>query len=209
MTAIDFERASTEDRPTPDPVAPVAHLDLALTAQLVIGWAGEAGEDRRLGWWRSDLVSEFGGEDLFRRLLPSTWRWAALQAARETARRRDAELRREDHDHDRIISLFHLGFDLDEGVEERLQDLKRAGRDPQEALPGLAVIFEACADGWRHESFLAWVRGHGDAEASPSPTGRRLAGAPPASLDLLVGKLVAALAPTGDRYPLPHFRRAS
>ena len=114
-----------------------ADVDAALTAQLVVAWAGEGGEESRLGWWRSDLVSEFGGEDLFRRLLPSTWAWAVLQAARETARRKDAELRRQDHDPDRILSLFSLGFELDERIDERLQDLKRGRRARSEALPGL------------------------------------------------------------------------
>ena len=75
---------------------PMSDIDMALTSQLVVAWAGETGEEPRLGWWRSDLVSEFGGEDLFRRLLPGTWRWAALQGAREAARRTDAELRSHD-----------------------------------------------------------------------------------------------------------------
>ena len=65
-------------------------IDYALTAQLVVGWAGESGEQKRLGWWRSDLVSPYGGMDLFKSLLPSTWEWAVLQGARETARRREA-----------------------------------------------------------------------------------------------------------------------
>ena len=117
----------------------MSDIDMALTSQLVVAWAGETGEERRLGWWRSDLASEYGGEDLFRRLLPSTWRWAALQGAREAARRVDAELRRRDHEPDRIVSLFSLGFELDERIEERLADLKRSGRTPDEALPGLAV----------------------------------------------------------------------
>lgn len=70
--------------PAPNPrVVPVAELDHALTAQIIIAWAGEKGEDPRLGWWRCDLVSEFGGEDLFKRLLPNTWDWAVLQGARE------------------------------------------------------------------------------------------------------------------------------
>ena len=53
---------------------PTSALDGALTAQLAVAWAGEKGEEPRLGWWRSDLASELGGEDLFRRLLPHTWR---------------------------------------------------------------------------------------------------------------------------------------
>jgi hypothetical protein len=70
---------------------PMSEIDRALTAQFVVAWAGEGGEEKRLGWWRSDLVSEFGGKDLFRRLLPKTWAWAVLQAVREAARRKDAE----------------------------------------------------------------------------------------------------------------------
>ena len=68
-------------------------LDLALTAQIAVAWAGEGGEEPRLGWWQTDLVSEFGGEDLLRRLLPKTYPWAMLQAVREAGRRKDEELR--------------------------------------------------------------------------------------------------------------------
>lgn len=183
---------------------PMSDVDFALTAQIVVAWAGEAGEEKRLSWWRSDVISEFGGEDLFRRLLPSTWQWAVLQGVRETARRRDAELRRQDHDPDRIISLFNFGFELDERVEERFQDLKRTGRVPQEVLPGLAII----SDGWSQACFYEWVAAHGDAETSVTPVGRRLKGAPPSGLDQLVRRLVAGLAPAADNYPLPHFHRA-
>jgi hypothetical protein len=182
----------------------MSDIDTALTSQLVVAWAGETGEERRLGWWRSDLVSEYGGEDLFRRLLPGTWRWAVLQGAREAARRKDAELRRRDHDPDRIVSLFSLGFELDERIEERFQDLKRSGRVPDESLPGLAVI----SDGWAQEGFWDWVNGHGEADAATSPAGRLLKGSPPIAVDQLVRKLVAGLAPAAENYPLPHFRRA-
>ena len=54
-------------------------LDFLLTAQFSVAFAGEGGESPRLGWWRTDLVSEFGGHDLFQRLLPATW--AATQAS--------------------------------------------------------------------------------------------------------------------------------
>ena len=89
---------------------PRSELDGILVAQLAIAWAGESGEEPRLGWWRSDLTSEFGGEDLLQRLLPRTWRWATLQGAREAARRRDAEARGKDHAPDSLLSLFRLGF---------------------------------------------------------------------------------------------------
>src|ERR1043165_1873766 len=113
------------------PSAPIrsvstADLDTVLTAQLIVAWAGEGGEEPRLAWWRSDLVGEYGGKDLFKRLLPATWMWAGTQAAGEVARRTDAEARRKADDYDRVRSLFSLGFEVDEQIEERLQDLKRS-----------------------------------------------------------------------------------
>jgi hypothetical protein len=111
---------------------PARRLDDVLTLQLAVAWAGESGEAPRLGWWRTDLVSEFGGEDLFRRLLPHTWRWAVFEAVREAARRVDARSRSRDHDPDGLLSLFHLGFDADEQLEQRLADLKRGSAPPKE-----------------------------------------------------------------------------
>jgi hypothetical protein len=182
----------------------MSEIDRALTSQFVVAWAGETAEEKRLGWWRSNLVAPYGGMDLFRRLLPSTWEWAVLQGAREAARRKDAELRRQDHDRDRILSLFSFGFELDERIDERLQDLKRSGRSPQDALPGLADGIDPV---WKRDRFLDWVRGHGEAETTAVPLGRRVKGTAPASLDLLVRHLVAALAPLADNYPMPHFKR--
>ena len=178
----------------------------SLTAQIVVAWAGEAGKDdsRRLGWWTSDLVSEYGGEDLFKHLLPTTWRWAVLQAARETAGRADAAIRRQDHDPDRILSLFRFGFETDERIDERLQDLKRSGREPREALPGLEPI----SPRWDPEAFFDWVRGHGEVDTVATPIGRRIKGNPPGTFGELVRRLVAGLAPAADAYPLPHYRSA-
>lgn len=184
--------------------APTSELDLLLTAQLAVAWAGEAGEERRLGWWRTDLTSEFGGHDLLARLLPHTWPWAALQGAREAARRRDAELRSKANDPDKVLSLFSLGLTLDERADERLHELKRSGSAPNVALPALD---ELLSESWSAEAFLRWVQSHGDAVYSAAPIGRLLKGAPPEELDRLVRNLVAALAPLTDSYPLPHFRR--
>jgi len=179
-------------------------IDSVLTAQLAVAWAGEKGEEPRLGWWRSDLASEFGGEDLFRRLLPHTWRWAVLQGAREAAIRRDRELRAQDHDADRIVSLFRFGFEVDERIEERLGQLKGSGREPVAALPGLRDVI---TDTWHRERFADWVDGHGRAELTTVPIGRRLKGAEPGDLETLVARLVSALHPLSPHYPLPHFRR--
>jgi hypothetical protein len=188
-------------------VPSVDALDRVLTAQLAVAWAGEGaegGEDARLGWWRTDLASELGGEDLFRRLLPATWRWAVLEAAREAARRVDHGLRRREHDPDRLVTLFHLGFELDERLAERLLALKCAGRAPEAALPGLAGVVGPV---WDRAAFAAWLGAQGEAEASVVPSGRLLAGAPPAEPVRRVRALTAALLPLADRYPLPHFRR--
>lgn len=195
----------------PDPTPPrrerapiaLSAVDRALTAQIVVAWAGEGGEEKRLAWWRTDLISEFGGLDLFRRLLPHTAAWAVLQGAREAARRTDAELRARASDPDRVLSLYSLGFERDERLTERLQDLKRAGRPPADALPGLADVITS---DWRRDRFVDWVHGHGDPDTTASPTGRLIKGTAPDDLDLLIRRLVAALAPVGDHYPLPHYR---
>lgn len=187
------------------PVPLASELDLLLTAQFAVAWAGEGhvGEEPRLGWWRSDLTSEFGGRDLFERLLPRTFRWAVLQAVREAARRVDAELRARASNPDGVLSLFNLGFDLDERAEERLQELKRGDRAPEEALPGLTDVL---TETWDPNHFAAWLRSHGKVDVKPEPLGRRLVGAPPAALGDLVGNLVAALYPLAPNYPLPHYR---
>lgn len=179
-------------------------LDLALSAQIAVAWAGEGGEEPRLAWWRSDLTSEFGGEDLFKRLLPHTWDWAAVQAVREAARRHDAQLRAKVHDPDTVVSLFHLGFALDERLDERLLELKREGKHPGIALPRYGELLD---QGFSRDAFRAWIRSHGDAVYEAAPSGRQLSGPPPGELDALVRRLVAALEPLADAYPLPHFRR--
>ncbi len=194
---------SGTSRMRPGPT-PLSHVDLALAAQLAVAWAGESGEDKRLGWWRTDLASEFGGEDLFRRLLPSTWRWAVLQAAREAGRRKDAKLRRKAHDPDQIISLFNLGYDLDARIEDRLGDLKRGGHDPLEALPGLKGIVDV---DWDQDRFLEWASSQAEVKTSASPAGRRIKGEPPPDLEARIRSLLAALTPLSKSYPLPHFRR--
>ena len=189
------------------PAPQTAEVDLLLTAQIAVAWAGEGhvGEEPRLGWWRSDLTSEFGGRDLFERLLPRTHRWAVLQAVREAARRTDAELRERASNPDGVTSLYSLGFDLDERAEERLMELKRAGAPPETALPGLGAVIR---DAWDLAAFAAWVQSHGKVEHKVEPLGRRVVGNQPPALGDLVRRLVAALYPLAPAYPLPHFRSA-
>jgi hypothetical protein len=208
--SMDLFEQSGRRRPGAAPS--VEALDAALSAQLLVAWAGEGGETPRLGWWATDLVSEYGGEDLFRRLLPDTWAWAVLEGAREAARRTDAELRARDHEPDVILSLFHLGFELDERLDERLADHKRSREAPLARLPGLALVNA----GWSRPGFEAWLAAHPEPATSPSSIGRRLRGAAPGldapegHLDLAatVAALVGGLRPLGPSYPLTHFRRA-
>jgi hypothetical protein len=185
---------------------PVSALDTVLTAQFAIAWAGEGGEEKRLAWWRTDLHSKYGGLDLYQRLLPNTAEWAVFQSLRETARRKDAELRGEAHDAEELISLFSLGFDIDERLDDRLSDLKRNRVAPLEALPGLN---EVVSDKWNREHFVEWLDGHGAADFTNVPAGRRLKGKQPDSLELTVSNLLAAFKPLADAYPLPHYRRSS
>ena len=185
---------------------PLSVLDYLLTAQFAIAWAGEGGEDSRLGWWRTDLQSEFGGEDLFRRLLPHTWEWAVFQSMREAARRRDFELRGEAHDADEILSLFYFGFDIDERVDDRLADLKRRKAVPTIALPGLHEVVSVA---WNPDHFAEWLDGHGSVDFTNVPSGRRLKGKQPDSLELMVSNLIAGFKPLSDSYPLPHYRRST
>jgi hypothetical protein len=51
------------------------------------------------------------------------------------------------------------------------------------------------------------VAGHGEATVVTAPVGRRLKGDAPVSVELLVKKLVAALHPLADAYPMPHARK--
>jgi hypothetical protein len=199
-----FEREEASSSVEHAPI-PLSEIDGALTAQLSVAWAGELGDPKRLGWWRSNFVSEFGGEDLFKRLLPSTWEWAVLEAAREAVLQKEAEFLRMDPEPDRIVSLFHLGFAEDERISERLRDLKRAAGKPHEVLPSLT---EVVGRTWSPQNFFDWVVSRGSPETVATSIGRRLKGAPPLSLQQRVSHLLSALAPPSDQYPLPHFRRS-
>lgn len=183
-----------------------SQIDDLLSAQIIVAWAGESGGDdeRRLGWWRSDLISEFGGQDLFERLLPHSWQWAMFQAVREAARRHDQKIRESDHNADRLLSLFSLGFEIEERTDERLQDLKRSGKTPHECLTELKTMLDA---GWSNEAFEKWVTKRGKADFTQQPGGRRLKGKMPESLSEATSRLIAALAPIEEAYPMPHFRR--
>lgn len=193
-------------RSAPAPAAlalPDTALDFILTAQLAVAWAGEGGEAPRLGWWKTFMVHEDGGLALFADLTPSTHRWVVFQGAREAARRADAAMRARDHDPDRLYSLYRHGFDIDERLDERLLDHKRAALDPLVALPGLK---ELCTERWDAAHFADWVAGHGTVNVVGTPAGRRLTGPPPSDVEGRTRNLVAGLHPASPTYPLPHYK---
>ncbi len=180
-------------------------LDEILAIQLTVAWAGEGRcEPRRLGWWDTDVIDEAGGGDFFARLLPKTHVWAALEAAREAARRVDADARQGMAAPDAVRSLFFLGFALDEQLDDRLAMLKRQGAEgvsPNEAL-ALPLMLDAEFDQSALEAALAL-----DSKEmfKTEPTGRLLQGVS-TEPQALVRRLAAALVPLGDHYPLPYIQ---
>ncbi len=61
----DIETEKYKNKTTPE------ELDAVLMLQFFIAWAGEGLTDpSRLGWWSTQLLDEWGGEDLFKRLFP-------------------------------------------------------------------------------------------------------------------------------------------
>lgn len=178
-------------------------LDEILSLQLLVAWAGEGLSDPpRLGWWRTMLVDEFGGEDLFKRLTPRTWKWAVLEAARVAARSVDADTRSHAADGDQLLSLFHFGFVIDEQLDDRLSELKRSTPDPIEALPGLGATTKS----WDAAAFLKGLGALATPTFAGSSVGRRLKGELPADHVLAARMLAAAMSPLSERYPAPHFK---
>lgn len=178
-------------------------LDHILTMQLLVAWAGEGDtEPARLGWWRTALADEFGGEDLFQRLMPHTWRWAVLDATRLAAKRVDARGRERTADADQLVSLFRFGFSLDELLDDRLAELKQSGVEPVVALPGLKAI----ASSFDPVAFRAWLTDHPSAGYTTTATGRRLKDGLPDDRVQAARLLCSALLPLIESYPAPHFR---
>ena len=178
-------------------------LDHILKLQIAVAWAGEANTDPpRLGWWRTAMSDEFGGQDLLRRLTPKTWQWATLECCRAAAKRVDDAARSTSHDADHLVSLYRLGFELDERLDERLLELKQRGVPPTEVFPELAELFSDWSKS-RVESFFA---NYGEASFTTTATGRRLRGEMPTDHATVAARLAAALLPIADKYPLPHYR---
>lgn len=184
---------------------PEIDVDHILELQLGVAWAAESVTDesgRRLRWWRTEMTDEDGGVDLMRRLAPRTWKWAVVESARAAAIRVDEAAHENTEDADNILSLYRLGFEVDEHLSERVADLKQGSASPEEHFPRLAELMR---DG-SPQRFAAWV-GQADAGAfTTTATGRRLRVTRPDNLATAASLRAAALVPVGPAYPLPHFR---
>lgn len=202
MTATDAEKAREVARSPRSGLSP-EDLDQILALQLLVAWAGEANTTLpRLGFWRTAMAEEYGGEDLFQRLMPRTYRWAVLEAARLAAKKVDALARERTADADQLISLFRFDFALDERLDDRLAELKRSTEVPWEALPALKPV----ASGWDRPAFEGWLAELPKFGHSATPTGRQLKGPLPEDRLEAARALCAALLPLSDGYPAPYFR---
>ena len=181
---------------------PTETLDRILAIQCTVAWAGETVTNApRLGWWDCDLIDAEAGGDLFARLLPRTARWAALEAARDVARRTDAAARGGASTPDRLLSLFHFGFHVDERLAEQLAFHKRSGQSPDEVFGdrlGVRASFSIA----ELEAYLSRTKQKPD--ATVTPVGRRLALAPATDPLVLAESFARALVPLDARYPLPY-----
>lgn len=175
-------------------------LDQILALQFSVAWAGESGgEPRRLGWWQSDLIDAESGGDLFARLLPRTHEWAGLSLARRAAVRVDAEGRGNLSAGHGIQTLFHLGFEIDEQLCDRVAEHRRHRRSPADVLgDGPAVGFA-----WSPGTFAKRLGALGTPKVEVTTGGRRLKAKKLAPLDA-ARQLAAALLPLVDKYPLPY-----
>ena len=177
-----------------------AQLDEILAIQLTVAWAGEAaGDPARLGWWKTDLVDREGGGDLFARLAPKTAAWASLILVRAAARRADEIAREKLAGGDAVWTLFHLGFEADEQIGDRLAYHRSHQHVPSEVLGSRFLVGRP----WSKEAFASLLEGLGAPKATITPVGRQLAvrATPPAEA---VPMLAGALLPLATSYPLPY-----
>lgn len=189
-------------------VLPNSVLDAVLASQITVAWAGEgSGDMPRLGWWNSDLTDRDSGGDFFERSAPATARWAQLDAVRRAATIVDQRIRRAHMAaHDQVRTIYHLGYAVDEALNERLRILKQAGEDPSTVLN-----FPFNLDGeFDHGAFDRFVDSLGNVPRPKiAPVGRELPGRPPEGLEQMMRHLVAALRPLPGEYPMPFYRVAA
>lgn len=191
-----------------DVVLPKSVLDAVLALQITVAWAGEgSGDVPRLGWWNCGLTDRDGGGDFFERSAPATARWAQLDAVRRAAMIVDQRIRRNHMaGHDHMRTIYHLGYVVDEALNERLRSLKQTGEEP-----GTALTFPVNLDGeFDRGAFDRFVDSLGDVpKPKIMPVGRELPGRPPEAVEVMMRHLIGALRPLPGMYPMPFYRAAA
>ena len=175
-------------------------LDEILALQLTLAWSGEAaGSPPRLGWWKTDLVDREGGGDLFTRLVPRTAAWASLALVRAAARRVDEAARATLARGDTVWTPFHLGFLVDEQLDDRIAHHRTSERTPESALGPRFLVSKP----WSKASLESALAALGAPKVEITPSGRQITAhaASPADAAPL---LFAALLPLVASYPLPY-----
>jgi hypothetical protein len=176
-------------------------LDPILAVQLTVAWAGESGGDPpRLGWWETDLVDADAAGDLFARLLPRSQQWAGLESVRAAAIRVDNRRRAALASPDKVRTLFHLGFRIDEQLRDRLLFHKRHGSSP-------ASVFGkefGVSNKYSRPSFEAYLGQFAKARMKVIPGAREIAAIGGSVTDQIL-QLASVLAPLSNEYPLPFF----
>ncbi len=175
-------------------------LDEIFSWQSLVAWAGEArAEPTRMRWWQTDITDPNGGGDFVRRLLPRTHAWAALRAAREAARRTEFKYLSRLGGTLRTRSLFWLGAEIDEAVEDRVDHFVLEDKRPEDVLP-----LPMALDRWDRARFEEVLRSAGAGSHKVVPDGREVSAN--AVTVAAVKSLVSALAPLIEPYPMPFFR---
>jgi hypothetical protein len=111
----------------------------------------------------------------------------------------DAECRDKLSASDRVQTLFHLGFEIDEQLCDRVAEHRRHRRSPADVLgDGLAV-----GGAWSPEAFARRLAAFGAPKVEVTTGGRRVKAKKLAPLEA-ARQLAAALLPLSERYPLPY-----
>jgi hypothetical protein len=180
-------------------------LDQILAIQIAIAWAGEKD---RLSWWNSEVTNEFGGFTQLLDLTPSSASWLSLKTVREIAKRMDKKARRTANDADNIYTIFRLGFEIDEQLDQRLTDLIHSDSSQKTLLKHVGWLSEPNEQDWDAEDFTNWLRGLvGDrGQHKDEPLGRRIVGEASEDLVERISKLANHLWPLTDTYTIPHYK---
>lgn len=184
-----------------DQIAPDI-LDLILSFQMIVAWAGEGlSEPPRLGWWRTDMVDKQGGGYLLEELVPRTHQWASLEAAWRAAIQADRQKRQDMAKPDAVRTLFFWGFSVDEQLADRLREHKQSQACPAQVLPLRMDIEKA----FNPEAFEIALRIDSMPQYKVVPSGRQITEPMLGGHGGCAEKLMAALLPLTDHYPMPFY----